>query len=559
METASGRGCNHLPMTDSASRSSLAIEYLMLGRSRLEPDASFRGSQKSGVTRFSSNPSSALLNSPLPSSGVLWGRLFKLEERPGVAIRIRLRRAIVTAILDGRLIAGAAMPSSRELAEILSIGRNTVTAAYEELMDEGYLEGRPRKGVFVAEDCLPLGVTVDQQAVIDASQQAEEGQLWQQRILRTLSERATLSKPKRWQDYPYRFVYGTYDAELFPTEGFRECCLRSLGRVQMPQWAPDLETDDVPDLIEQIRARLLPRRGVFARPEEILITVGSQHAFYLLAEALFDDTTRLGLEEPGHPHARNSFAMRAPVITNLAVDQEGLVSSSLSALDYLYVTPSHQSPTTETMSLKRREELLLRAHQHDFVVIEDDYEAEHLYAGTPMPALKSLDRSGRVIYIGSLSKSLSPALRLGYIVAPAALVKELRVLRHAMVRHPSAFLQHTYALFLSLGHHDAHARRVNAEMQKRIECAANALTKYLPRMRFRIPQGGASLWIESLDRLDCVKLAERARDFGVLIEAGDVFFADPPQPCPFFRLRLSSIRLEQIEPGIKALAEAAAQ
>ena len=152
----------------------------------------------------------------------------------------------------------------------------------------------------------------------------------------------------------------------------------------------------------------------------------------------------------------------------VAVDEEGVVVDGLPPLDYLFVTPSHQSPTTVTLSLQRREQPLRRAEQGDFVIIEDDYEAENLYHGTPMPALKSLDKGGRVIYVGSLSKSLSPALRLGYIVAPRALIDELRVLRHAMVRHPSAFLQHAYALFLSLGHHEAHARRVNQAMLERV-------------------------------------------------------------------------------------------
>src|SRR6202042_1558911 len=112
------------------------------------------------------------------------------------------------------------------------------------------------------------------------------------------------------------------------------------------------------------------------------------------------------------------------------VDEAGLVLDALPQLDYLFVTPSHQSPTTATLPLERRERLLRQAELHDFVLIEDDYEAENLYAGTPMPALKSLDKTGRVIYIGSVSKSLSPALRLGYIVAPRALIRELRVLRH---------------------------------------------------------------------------------------------------------------------------------
>ena len=122
-------------------------------------------------------------------------------------------------------------------------------------------------------------------------------------------------------------------------------------------------------------------------------------------------------------------------------------------------------------------------------LIEDDYEAENLYAGTPMPALKSLDKSGRVIYIGSVSKSLSPALRLGYIVAPRALVKELRVLRHAMVRHPSAFLQHAYALFLSLGHHESHARRVNQAMQERVAARGRGVARRAAGFRVHAAAG----------------------------------------------------------------------
>jgi GntR family transcriptional regulator/MocR family aminotransferase len=282
----------------------------------------------------------------------------------------------------------------------------------------------------------------------------------------------------------------------------------------------------------------LPKRGVFALPEEILITVGAQHAYYLLAEALFDENQRVGLEEPGHPHARNSFAPRHPQCLPLAVDEQGLKVDRLPALDYVFVTPSHQSPTTGTLSMERRRLLLQKAQDKDFVVIEDDYEAENLYAGEPMPALKSLDKVGRVIYVGSVSKSLSPSLRLGYIGAPRALIAELRGLRHAMVRHPSAFLQHTFALFLSLGHHDVHARRVNQAMQERMSMVARALQQYLPDFQFTLPSGGASVWVRAPDWADSSELALIARKHGVLIEAGDVFFMHPPYPCPYFRLRL---------------------
>jgi GntR family transcriptional regulator/MocR family aminotransferase len=489
----------------------------------------------------------------------LWAQLFALDTDTGLPLQSRLRLKVVQVILDGRLAAGAALPSSRDLAQALGMSRNTVTAVYEQLVDEGYLESRPRSGVFVREGARPASIGETGHIVDPFSRDGAApgtSPQWSTRVLRSLRDQPTLSKPEHWRDFAYPFVYGTHDAQLFPTEDFRECCVRSLARSQLPNWTPDFETDDVPDLIEQIRTRLLPKRGVFARADEILITVGAQHACYLVAEALFDRQTRVGFEEPGYPHARNAFSLRTSQLIGIPVDGEGLVVDALPALDYVFVTPSHQSPTTGTLSLERRQWLLRKAALQDFVIIEDDYEAENLYAGHPTPALKSLDRTGRVIYIGSLSKSLSPALRLGYIVAPKELISELRVLRHAMVRHPSAFLQHAYALFLSLGHHDSHARRVNQVLQQRMDVAMKALAEWLPEFECTLAQGGASVWVKTPDWLDGAALSLRARQHGVLIEPGDVFFAQPPSPCPYFRLRLSSIDVAQIEPGIRALREA---
>lgn len=486
---------------------------------------------------------------------IQWARLFELAERPALPLQARLRGAVVQAIAEGRLAAGAALPSSRELAVQLGISRNTVTAAYLQLVDEGFLEARPRSGVFVApQSLLPRVEPVEPWPRADAAQ--ARAPAWAERTLRSLLGRPTLAKPEGWREAPYPFVYGSYDAALFPTDEFRECCVKSLARSQLPRWTPDFETGDVPELIEQIRTRLLPQRGVFALPDEILVTVGTQHAYYLLAEALFDETTRVGLEEPGHPHARNSFALRRPAFVELPVDDEGLVVDAMPPLDYVFVTPSHQSPTTATLSLGRRQWLLRRAELEDFVVIEDDYEAENLYAGAPMPALKSLDRNGRVVYIGSVSKSLSPALRLGYVVASRELIAELRALRHAMVRHPSTFLQHAHALFLSLGHHASHARRVNRAMRERLDAAAAALRAELPAFEFAMPQGGASLWVRAPAWVDAGELATIARQHGVLIEAGGSFFARAPYPCPYFRLRLSSIGVERIAAGVRSLAAA---
>ena len=470
----------------------------------------------------------------------------------GLPLQARLRRVMVDAILGGLLPAGTMIPSSRDLAAALSISRNTVTLAYQHLVDEGFLESRPRTGIFVAAQAQPRPVRASDPLAGSGSSPPD----WAARVVRSQTKLRTLHKPERWSDYRYPFVYGTYDPEIFPAEDFRECCVRTLARSQLARWAPDFETDDVAELIEQIRKRVLPSRGVFALDEEIMITIGAQQAYYLIAETLFKQSTRVGLEEPGHVHARNSFSLREPRFVEVPVDSEGLVLESLPELDYLFVTPSHQSPTTVTLSLERRRELLHLARTQDFVLIEDDYEAENLYAGEPVPALKSMDRGGRVIYVGSVSKSLSPALRLGFIVAPQALIRELRAIRHSMLRHPSAFLQHVYALFLSLGHHESLTRRVNAAMGERLQIATKALGDCLPEFEFTMPAGGASIWVRTPAWVDAAELAAKCRQLGVLIESGDVFFGKQPYPCPFFRLRLSSIAANQIEPGILALAQA---
>ncbi len=514
---------------------------------RIEPDRTFLAGQRTG-----DGLNSDYMRNISDIRNTLWTQIFDLPKDSTLPLQLQLRCVVVQAILGGRLAPGAALPSSRDLATMLVLSRNTVSASYQQLVDEGFLEARPRHGMFVSS--VPRQLLPD--AVRSGAQTMSLTPDWPTRMVRTLSKLPTLSKPEAWRTYPYPFIYGTYDPQLFPVEDFRECCVRSLARAQLPQWTPDFETDDVADLVEQIRLRLLPKRGVFALKEEILVTVGAQQAFHLLAELLLDRDTRLGFEEPGYPHARNTFSLREPISIPIKVDSEGAFIDSLPPLDYLFVTPSHQSPTTSTLSLERRQRLLQMAEQQDFVVIEDDYEAENLYEGNPMPALKSLDRSGRVIYVGSLSKSLSPAVRLGYIVAPAPVIAELRVLRHAMVRHPSAFLQHAYALFLSLGHHESHARRVNHAMQERVNLAAQSLSTHLADFEFRTPRGGASIWVQGPVWLDGNELALTAQRHGVLIETGQVFFADPPYPCPFFRLRLSSIALDQIDAGISALSAA---
>ena len=295
---------------------------------------------------------------------------------------------------------------------------------------------------------------------------------------------------------------------------------------------------------------MLPRRGVWVSADEIVITIGAQQALYLLADLLITERTTVGMEDPGYPDARNIFASRTARIVGLKVNEGGmLVDGSLRGCDYVYVTPSHQCPATVTMPMARREQLLSIAEDENIILFEDDYESENCYSGSPIPALKSIDRNGRVVYIGSLSKSLAPGLRLGYIVASPELVNEIRALRRLMVRHPATFIQRSISLFLSLGHHDAHTRRLSHIYNKRAQALMDALSRHLPQVTFVPVSGGASCWVRGPDWLDCRELARVAEGRGVLIEPGDVFFMAQSPPRNYFRIGFTSIPADKIEQG----------
>ncbi|MEY4364173.1 MAG: hypothetical protein RLZZ24_1525, partial [Pseudomonadota bacterium] len=263
---------------------------------------------------------------------------------------------------------------------------------------------------------------------------------------------------------------------------------------------------------------------------------------------------RVGIEEPGYPDARNIFGTRTSALFELPVDESVLpIDDKLVGLDDLYATPSHQCPTGVTMPLARREALLASAQANDFIIIEDDFESENRFDGDPFPALKSLDRSDRVIYVGSLSKALAPGLRVGFIVAAAPLIAELRALRRLMLRHPSALVQRAFALFLSLGHYDALLRRLASVQRERCALVLEALARHAPTCDVVPVSGGGSCWVSLPEGLDVNELARKAESQGVLIEPGDVFFHGPLPARRAFRLGYASIESKAIEPGIQIL------
>jgi GntR family transcriptional regulator / MocR family aminotransferase len=467
---------------------------------------------------------------------------------------MQIREALVSAILDQQLAREEPIPSTRKMAKSLGVSRNTVVLAYQGLLDDGFLVARERSGYYVSEKAgidtaLPKGKAAKPAGSNDTLD-------WSARFKTNPSAQENISKPLNWQSFTYPFIYGQVDHTLFPVADWRDCTRQALGKKWLGTWTNDTWAHDDPLLVEHIRRRILPRRGIMANDDEILITLGAQNALYLLTSLLVDENTRVAMEEPGYPDVRNIFQLKTKNVALVPVDEHGLtLTADVGNADIVFTTPSHQFPTTATMPIERRMALLKLAAARDFVIIEDDYEFETNYVNEPCPALKSLDDKGHVIYVGSLSKSLFPGLRLGFMVGPKKLIAEARALRRLMVRHAPNNNQRTAALFLSLGHHDTLIRRLHRAYRTRWEIMGAALEQYFPASSQLPSFGGTSFWVKGSAGLDSEVLAKAAAEKGILIEPGRINFGTKNPPRNYFRLAFSSIDEKKIATGVKLLAE----
>ncbi|MEH6579018.1 MAG: PLP-dependent aminotransferase family protein [Amphritea sp.] len=479
--------------------------------------------------------------------------LFHLKRDNNAAtLQNQIREQLVNAILGGYLPLDEPLPSSRTLAKTLNVARNTIVLVYDELAADGYLTSVERSGYFVDPRFLP-----DQfeKQLLTADTEPEDKVDWSQKLKVKAGSQSNPSKAHSWQSFPYPFVYGQLDTKLFPKDSWRKCWRDAVSVQAIRDWTSDRYDSDDPLLIEQIQKRILPSRGIQADKDEILITVGSQQALYLLAQLLLDESSKFGIEDPGYVSAGHIAAVFGAEVISLPVDENGLVlNECLDDCDALYITPSYQCPTTVTMPLERRQALLEKAREKDLVIFEDDYEMEMNYDSNPIPALKSLDTHDRVLYIGSLSKTLAPGLRMGFMVGPKALIQEARSLRQLMVRHPPLNNQRAVALFLAQGYHDALLRKLARSFQQRSEIMAVALDKYLPGS-YTQPSGGSSFWCEVPQHIDTAELKGIAAEKGLLIISGDSYHFGDHLPHNHIKLGFSAIAPEAIEPGIKILSE----
>ena len=473
---------------------------------------------------------------------------FFLSPQSQGTLQAQIQEMIAEAILSGRLHKGERLPSSRKLAAHLGVSRITVTLAYTELLSNDYLTSRGRSGYFVSQNA-PVP------PVYSPPPRGEDLVDWSRITGRRFTEGDTPEKPHDWATFRYPFIYGQTDPTLFDHANWRLCALRALGQKDFTALTTDYYDRDDPRLVEFIARNTLPRRGIKAHPDEILITLGAQNALWLATQVLLTQRRTATIENPCYPALRDILTQSRCHVAAVDVDRDGLPPEAIPhQTDVIFTTPSHQCPTSATMPMARRQALLQKAREIDAVIVEDDYEFEMSFLNSPTPALKSLDTDGRVIHVGSFSKSLFPGLRLGYLVGSAPFIREARALRASVLRHPPGHIQRTTAYFLSLGHYNALIRRIRNVLRERREVMQAAIDANGLTIAGKGVHGGSSFWMQAPDGIDTERLAKALRDKDVLIEPGLSFFRGDRPETTYYRLAYSSIPSERIPEGVARIA-----
>lgn len=481
-----------------------------------------------------------------------------LERASDIPLFRQLYARLKEAILQGALAPGARLPATRELCRQLGVSRQTVLAAYDQLTSEGYLRGGVGQGTFV-DEALPLA----RQAP------ASPG------LLRALPERgaalATSMGRIRLYDGPVRaFRPSMPGLDLFPFDLWRKLEARHLrgpGANPGPYLGYGPANGYAP-LRELLCAYLRASRGVVCTPEQIVITSGSQQALYLLTQLLLAPGDEVWVESPGYQGACAPMRVAGARIRTVPVTGEGM-DVAYGARHYpnarlVFATPSHQLPLGATMSLARRLELLRWAAANRAWVIEDDYDSEYRYTGPPLASMQSLDRAGCVVYVGTLSKVLFPALRLGYVVAPPALAEPLARAKAVVDMHHAMLPQAVLADFIAEGHFMRHIRRTREAYAERRATLMQALEH---RLGERLGCGPADVGLDLCTHFrpdrkgrmpDEADVARAAIEAGIELRPLGYYANAAATPdcavAPGLLLGFSAVRPEAIRLGVDALA-----
>jgi GntR family transcriptional regulator/MocR family aminotransferase len=478
--------------------------------------------------------------------------LIRLDPRHRGGLQRQIYASIQRAILDGVVGPGTRLPSSRALADDLDVSRTTTLLAVQQLQAEGYLTGRRGSGIFVAEE------------VPDDLLRRRTAQPAGRPKHPNLSRRgaALVGAPQgahRLAGPPRPFRIGTPGVDLFPVALWWRLASRRLRSITPTQ----LDYGDpagLRALREAIAGHVQAARGTRFSADQVLIVAGAQQGLELISRVLLDPGDRVWMEEPGYPGARSALLGAGARILPVPVDAEGLTvqTGARGAGDarLAYVTPSHQYPLGVPMSLPRRLALLGWASRAGAWVVEDDYDSEFRYGARPVPCLHGLDVDGRVIYVGSFSKTLFPALRLGFLIVPPDLQGGLVAARAAADQHPPVLDQAVLADFIGEGHFARHLRRMRVAYRERLEAITAAAARYCGEaLRLRPTRTGLHT-IADLAGADAARVSREAAGRGVEATPLAAYFARGGPRVNALVLGFAAVRPEAARRGMERLAAA---
>jgi GntR family transcriptional regulator / MocR family aminotransferase len=403
--------------------------------------------------------------------------VFELSLRPSRA-KVPAYKWLYTelraTILDGRLRPGAQLPATRDLAQQYGLSRGTIVSAFEQLESEGYLEGRVGSGTYVSR-VLP-------DELLQVADRAFPKRPVQQEHRRHVSDYARRTRLfPAFELRPSRAFRANLPAlDLFPTTLWAQIAARRLRRASA-NFLIGCDPLGYQPLRDAVAGYLNASRGVQCAPGQIAIVGGLQEALDLVARLFLDPGDLVCMENPGYPGAAQAFESVGAKIIPLGLDREGmrLPYARMKGVRLVYVTPGHQFPLGVTMSLPRRLELLEWARKCNAVIFEDDYDSEYRYSGRPVPALQGLDRHGLVLFAGSFSKVLFPALRLGYLVVPPDLLSRVAAAKSIATRHSPVLEQAILCDFITEGHFARHLRRMREVYAERLAVLLESARKEL--------------------------------------------------------------------------------
>ncbi len=434
------------------------------------------------------------------------------------AMFVQVAAAISDDIRRGVLRGGDRLPSTRTLAAQFTVNRNTIVAAYDELVAQGWVATRGPRGTFVC-DTLPL-------RAVPASHRVPFGPV----------------------DARYHLSVGIPDTRLLPSamlsRAYRRALRSRAGRAGLDYGDPR----GALRLRGALAAMLRAQRGIPADVENILITRGSQMALDLAARLLVRPGDTVAVEQLGYRPAWRAFEEAGARLVPVALDASGLVVDALpEAPRCVHVTPHHQYPTMVLLSPARRIALLQRAQRDRFAIIEDDYDHEFHFEGRPVAPLAAADRGGNVIYLGTLSKILAPGLRVGFIAASERTIESLARLSTTTDRQGDQVLEYAIAELIEDGELQRHARKMRRIYESRRDALASALARELGGvLSFQLPAGGITVWARVADGVKLEAWRDRALARGVAFATAREFALDG-RPRPFVRLAYS--RYDEAELG----------